>query len=119
MSFRRQSGVAYMTVDGTTIPAKGSFTVPLSTTNRTDIVVGDKVVGYDEQVIAPYCQCTIQITDETDFQTICNSTALTIRVEFANGRIYTMSNAFVRGTPTLSETGEASFDFAAESAQWS
>ena len=57
MTFRRQSGTAYVTVDGTTIPAKGSFTIPLSTKNRTDIVVGDEVVGYDEQTIAPYMQC--------------------------------------------------------------
>lgn len=42
MTFRRQSGTAYVTVDGTTIPAKGSFTIPLSTKNRTDIVVGDE-----------------------------------------------------------------------------
>ena len=108
MTFRRQSGTAYVTVDGTTIPAKGSFTIPLSTKNRTDIVVGDEVVGYDEQ-----------ITDETDFERICNSTAMTIRVELANGRVFTLSNAFVRGTPTVSEAGEASFDFAGKSGQWS
>ena len=95
MTFRRQSGTAYLTVDGTTIPAKGSFAVPLTTTNRTDLVVGDQVVGFDEQTIAPYVQCTVQITDETDFERICSSTAMTVRVEFANGRIYTLSNAFV------------------------
>ena len=119
MTFRRQSGTAYVTVDGTTIPAKGSFTIPLSTKNRTDIVVGDEVVGYDEQTIAPYMQCTVQITDETDFERICNATAMTIRTELANGRVFTLSNAFVRGTPTVSETGEASFDFAGKSGQWS
>lgn len=119
MTFRRQSGTAYLTVDGTTIPAKGSFAVPLTTTNRTDLVVGDQVVGFDEQTIAPYVQCTVQITDETDFERICSSTAMTVRVEFANGRIFTLSNAFVRGNPTLAETGEASFDFAGKTGQWS
>ena len=64
-------------------------------------------------------QCTVQITDETDFEKICNSTAMTIRVELANGRVFTLSNAFVRGTPTVSEAGEASFDFAGKSGQWS
>nr|DAG47838.1 MAG TPA: Tail tube [Bacteriophage sp.] len=119
MAQKRLSGVAYLTVDGTTIPAKGSFVVPLTTVNRTDVVVGDKVLGYDEQYIAPYVQCTVQITDTTDFEKICESTSMTVRVEFANGRIYTLANAFVRGNPTLAETGEASFDFAGENGQWS
>lgn len=116
---KRISGVAYMTVDGTTIPAQGSFTIPLSTMNRTDVVVGDQVLGYDEQVIAPYIQCTVRLTDETDFETICSSTSMTIRVELANGRVYTLADAFVRGTPTVSETAEASFDFAGRTGTWS
>lgn len=119
MTQKRISGVAYMTIDGTTIPAQGSFTIPLTTVNRTDVVVGGLVIGYDEQHIAPYIQCTVRLTDKTDFESICDSTAMTIRVELANGRVYTMANAFVRGTPTVSETGEASFDFAGETGTWS
>lgn len=119
MPMKRLSGVAYMTVDGVTIPAKGSFEVPLTTVNRTDLVVGDKVLGYDEQYIAPYVKANVQITDLIDFETICSSTSLTVRVEFATGRTYTLANGFVRGTPTLSETGEASFDIAGQDGQWS
>ena len=44
---------------------------------------------------------------------------MTVRVEFANGKTYTLSNGFVRGNPTLSETGEASIDIAGETGVWS
>ena len=119
MPSKRVSGVAYMQVDGTTINASGSFSVPLTTVNRTDVMCGDKVLGFDEQHIAPYIQATIRITDETDFERICSSTSMTVRVEFANGKVYTLSNAFVRGNPTMSETGECSIDFAGEKGVWS
>lgn len=119
MPMKRQSGVAYLTVDGTTINASGSFSVPLTTVNRTDIVCGERVIGFDEQHIAPYIQATIRITDQTDFESICSSTSMTVRVEFANGKTYTLSNAFVRGNPTVSETGECSIDFAGEKGVWS
>lgn len=119
MPSKRISGVAYMTVDGTTINASGSFSVPITTVNRTDVMCGDKMLGYDEQHIAPYIQATIRITDQTDFESICASTSMTVRVEFANGKVYTLSNAFVRGNPTVSETGECSIDFAGEKGIWS
>ncbi len=119
MPMKRQSGVAYLTVDGTTINASGSFAVPLTTVNRTDIICGEKVIGYDEQHIAPYIQATIRITDQTDIESICSSTSMTVRVEFANGKTYTLSNGFVRGNPTVSETGEVSIDIAGEKGIWS
>ena len=120
MSQRKESGAAYLQVDGTTIYAEGSFAVPITTVNRTAIVNAGQVIGWDEQEIAPYITAQIRITSQTDFEWICNSTALTVRVEFASGRVYTLSNAYVTGEPpTLDETGLATVTFTGEKGVWS
>ena len=119
MAQRRESGAAYLQVDGTTIYAEGSFAVPLTTVQREALVNAGQVIGWDETEIAPYITAQIRITSQTDFESICNSTALTVRVEFASGRVYTLSNAYITGDPpTLDETGLATVTFTGETGVW-
>lgn len=115
---KRLSGVAYITVNGTTLMARGSFEVPLYESNKTPVIANGEVVGYDEQPVAPYINAEIQISDESDFETICSSNAQTVKCEFANGWKYVLSDSFVQGTPTMNEQGITQLSFAGKRGQW-
>lgn len=117
MPQKRLSGTAYITADGTTLAAKGNFEVPLSEYNRTEVIANGEVIGYDEQPVAPYVKGDIQLTDETDVETLMSSTNMTVKVDFANSWKYVLSEAFIRGTPTTSETGQVSLDFGGKRGQ--
>lgn len=118
MTQKRLSGTAYITVDGTTLMARGSFEVPLSDSNKTPVIANGEVVGYDEQPVAPYCNAEIQISDETDFETITSNNSQTVKCEFANGWKYVLSDAFIQGTPTMTEQGVAQISFSGKRGQW-
>lgn len=115
---KRLSGTAYITSDGTTLMARGSFEVPLSDSNKTPVTANDQVVGFDEQLVVPYCNAEIQISDETDFETIISNNSQTVKVEFKNGWKYVLSDAFVQGTPTMNEAGVTQISFAGKRGQW-
>lgn len=115
---KRLSGTAYITSDGTTLMARGSFEVPLTDSNKTPVTANDQVVGFDEQLVVPYCNAEIQISDETDFETITSNNSQTVKVEFKNGWKYVLSDAFVQGTPTMNEAGVAQISFAGKRGQW-
>lgn len=115
---KRLSGTAYITSDGTTLMARGSFEVPLSDSSKTPVTANDQVVGFDEQLVVPYCNAEIQISDETDFETITSNNSQTVKVEFKNGWKYVLSDAFVQGTPTMNEAGVAQISFAGKRGQW-
>lgn len=117
MPQKRLSGTAYMTADGTTLAARGNFEVPLTEVTRTPVVANGEVIGYDEQPVPPYIKGDIQLTDETDIETLTSSTSLTVKVEFANGRKYVLSDAFVQGTPTTGETGVVPIEFGGKRGQ--
>lgn len=120
MAQRKQSGTAYMQVDGVTVHAKGSFAVPITNTTRTPIVVGGQPIGWDETENAPYVTAQIQVTDKTDLERLVSATNQTVRVEFANEKTYTLSNAYVSGEPPeISETGEVTLTFTGEKGVWS
>ena len=82
-------------------------------------IVTDSTCGLTRQEAVELGVDVVPMGYETDFERICSSTSMTVRVEFANGRVYTLSNALVRGNPTVSETGECSIDFAGEKGVWS
>lgn len=115
---KRLSGTAYITTDGTTLMARGSFEVPLTDLNKTPVMANSEVVGYDEQTVAPYINCELQISDETDFETVCSSNSQTVKVEFANGWKYVLSDAFIQGTPTTNEQGTTQISYAGKRGQW-
>lgn len=118
MTQKRVSGTAYLTADGTTLMARGSFEMPLSEYTRTPVLANGEVVGYDEQPNTPYVNAELQVTDETDFATFCASTSQTVKVELANGWKYVLSDAFVQGTPTMNEQGVTSVSFSGKRGQW-
>ena len=92
--------------------------MPLTDSNKTPVTANDQVVGFDEQLVVPYCNAEIQISDETDFETITSNNSQTVKVEFKNGWKYVLSDAFVQGTPTMNEAGVAQISFAGKRGQW-
>lgn len=57
-------------------------------------VVGDQVHGYAEDMTAPFIDCVISVTKDTNLDDIKSITDGTVTFEADNGRIWVLKNAW-------------------------
>lgn len=114
---QKSGGVCYVKVDGQQVVIKGNVEAPLSDKKRETIVRG----YYKEEEVAPFVKVSeFLVTKGTDTQKIMDGTNMTVTVEFANGKVYTLSGAYVVGESNLdSEEGKAPLEFNGDKGRWS
>jgi len=116
---KRIAGTCYFKVDGEQLEISGSVEMPMSDKKRESVMSASGPVGYKETTVVPYFKGTFFLTEEFPLDGITEGTDLTITVELANGRAYTLSGAYLAGdAPVKTEDGTVDLEFFGDKGQW-
>lgn len=116
---KRVAGTCYIKVDGTQLEVKGSVEVPL-TDKKLEAVVGlNAIAGYKEEVRVPFVKLTAIFKDDFPLDALKKGTEMTVTAELPNGKVYTLSDAFLVGEPNVkADEGEVELEFNGMKGEW-
>lgn len=106
----RRAGIFYAKVDGNIQDAKGEFTVRPDVVKREALTNSYGTIGYMEEPQTPYIEGAITDRGTLDTKALYNTTDATITIEFANGKVFVLRNAWYAGDATT-KTKEAEINF--------
>ena len=108
----RTAGTCYVKVDGTQLEIKGGLEAPIVEVKREPVNSATGTVGFKETVVTQYVKATGIFTRDFPIEQLRNGTDMTITAEFANGRVFTLSGAFLANeAPAKGEEGEIELEF--------
>lgn len=94
---KRIAGTAYIKVDGAQYSLAGSMTVSPTKLEREGMAGLSGVAGFKETPRVPFIEGEFYTTAELSIATIEAIENATITAELANGKVYTMRNAWFAG----------------------
>ena len=98
---QRIAGICYVKADGEQFEVSGGLEAPLFSTKKESVMGLNAVVGYKETAIAPYVKLSAVVGSKFNLDKLRSASAMTVTAEFANGKVYTLSDAWVAGEPAL------------------
>jgi hypothetical protein len=119
---QRVKGICYLKIDGTqlSIKADSSMEAPINTNAREAVMALDGLAGYGETAQRQYLKGTLVFTGDVDIQALNNMTNGTIVNEFANGKVYTLTGAYLEGENLADGiAGELPVEFTGTNGIWS
>ena len=105
MSKNRIAGTCYLKVDGTQYSLKGGLKVSPNDIEREGVAGMDGVHGYIEKPRVPSIEADLSDLGGLSLDALMKITDATITVELANGKAYTLRNAWTKGPHDL-DAGE-------------
>lgn len=90
----RFAGIAFVKVNGTQYPLKGSFTVSPSRYEREGIAGQDRVHGYKEMPRVPFIEGDISTVPGLSIEDLEAITDATVTAELSNGSVYVLTGAW-------------------------
>ena len=116
---KRTAGTCYVKCNGMQLEIKGALEAPLSGFKREPVLSATGVPGYKETVIAPYIKVTAIATPDFPVAQLANDTDMTITAEFANGKVYTLSGAWLANEASMKgDDGESELEFNGNRGVW-
>jgi len=116
----RVAGICYVKADGMQLEVKGGVEAPLVKVNRETVMGLAGVAGFKEIAQRPFVKVSAVFTRDFPINTLVGSTNMTITTEFANGKVYTLTNAYLEGeTVSNGEEGTAELEFSGVTGIWS
>ena len=114
----RVAGICYIKVDGEQLELKGGMEAPLFALQRETVMGSAGVAGYKETPLTPFVKGTFIFMPGFPLSKL-SGTDMTVTAEFANGKVYTLSNAYVVGeTSAKAEEGEVELHFEGKKGIW-
>jgi hypothetical protein len=98
---QRIGGTAFLKVDGDLYPLRGNFTVSPSPVERAGVAGQDYVHGFTELPRVPYIEGDVSLVKELSVEDVANITNSTVTAELANGKVYTLREAWCRAALEL------------------
>jgi hypothetical protein len=96
------AGKASIKWDGNLLSVAGSFTVSPLAQMREGLVGLGGVAGYKETPRIPFMECEVFTLPDFSLLTVGAIRQATIVAELANGRVYTLVDAWLAGEPDIS-----------------
>lgn len=117
---RRMAGTAYIKADGVQFEIKGNVECPVGQFER-EIVMGlSGPMGHKETAKAQYVKFDAGFVADFPIDQLENNTNMTITVEYANGKVYTLTGAFYTGQGGANgEDGSIGVEFFGLNGVWS
>lgn len=116
---KRVAGICYIKVDGEQLEVEGGVECPLTDLKREAVMGLAGVAGMKETALEPYTKVTAIFTPEFPIEKIKNATDMTVTSEMANGKVYTLSGAYLRGEPSVKgDEGKVELDFGGKKGIW-
>ena len=94
---QRMAGIAYIKADGSQFSVTGGIEAPLSLFKREPAMGLAGPIGYKEVAQEPYIKFDAGFTVDFDISTMTTNTNMTVTAEFANGKVYTLTGAYLAG----------------------
>lgn len=116
------AGTAYCKVDGDQLEAKSESGIeaPLFDNVRETVMGQSGVAGVKETARMPFTKGTYIVGPNFPLEKLNDATDMTVTTEFINGRVYTLSGAYVVGEVDYnSDTGEVELEFNGVKGIWS
>lgn len=112
---KRTAGTCYFKVAGKQLEITGGVEAPLGDSTRETIKPG----YYSEKEKTPYVKVDALFTPDFPIDDIVNGTDMTITVDFANGKTYVLSGAYLVGdTSTTGDDGKTALTFEGRKGSW-
>lgn len=119
MANKRLAGTCFIKVDGEQIEISGGVEAPLNDKKREPVVGSSAVAGYKETVITPYVKLTAILVPGFPRDKISSADDMSITVEFANGDVYTLANAWLASESAhKGDDGTVDLEFNGFKGQW-
>lgn len=116
---KRVAGICYIKVDGEQLEVSGGIEAPLMDVKRETVMGLAGSAGMKETAVEPYVKVTAIFVASFPLTTLQTNTDMTVTAEFANGKVYTLSSAFVKGEPSAKgEDGTIELEFGGKKGQW-
>lgn len=115
----RVAGVCFVKVDGAQLEIKGGLEAPIQSNKREGVLGASGPAGYKETPVQPMVKVTAIFTADFPMAAVRDGTSMTITAEFANGKVYTLSDAFLANeAPAKGEEGEIELEFHGMRGAW-
>lgn len=116
----RVAGTCYITVDGQELSISGNLSIPVNTVIREPVLGSGRVVGFKETPVQPQIVVDAIVESETNLEAIARGEDMTVVAELANGKVYTLSGAFLGPQSDYApEDGTVSLTFQGIRGDWS
>ena len=116
---KRVAGICYIKVDGTQLDGSGGIEAPLMDVKREEVMASGGVAGYKETSVAPYIKLSAVFGPDFPLDTVKSSTSMTVTAEWPNGKVYTLSGAYVKGEPAAkADDGTVELEFGGDKGIW-
>ena len=117
---KKVAGICYIKVDGTQLEVKGNIECPLAPTSKETVMGLNGVAGYKETAKRPFTKLDAIFTSDFPISLLQNGTAMTITSEMANGKVYTLTSAWLEGdgNDVNAEEGSISLEFSGVTGFW-
>jgi len=115
----RVAGVCYIKADGMQLEVKGGVEIPFSPVNRETVMSLTGNAGFKEVAQRPFIKLTAVFTPDFPINTLSTNSGMTVTAELANGKVYTLTNAYLEGeTVSNGEEGTAEIEFSGLTGIW-
>ncbi len=116
---KRMAGIAYIKVDGVQFEVKGNIEAPVTQFKREPVMGLAGQIGFKETAREQYVKFDAGFTSDFPINQINTVTNATITVEYANGMVYTLTNAYETGdTGANGEEGSVGLYFSGTTGIW-
>ena len=116
---QRTAGIAYIKLDGQQFEVSGGVECPLLDVKREAVMSLSGVAGYKETAIKPFIKLSAIFTPDFPLDMVRNNTEMTVTAELANGKVYTLSGAWLEGeTSAKGDDGTVDLEFAGLKGLW-
>ena len=116
---QKVAGICYIKLDGQQLEVSGGVECPLLDVKREAVMSLFGVAGYKETAIKPFVKLSANFTPDFPLDLVRNNTEMTITAELANGKVYTLSGAWLEGeTSAKGDDGTVDLEFAGLKGIW-
>lgn len=116
---KKIAGTCYIKVDGDQLEVEGSVEVPLQDVIREGKMGINGFAGFKETAQQQYVKLSAFFTPDFPMDAVREGTDMTITVELANSKVYTLSNAVLVGETAINnDEGTVSLEFNGEKGIW-
>lgn len=115
----RVAGTCYIKVDGEQLEVSGGVECPLMEVSRETVMGTNGPAGYKETAQRPFVKVTAVFVRDFPMDKVTKGTDMTVTAELANGKVYTLSGAYLVGEPTAKgDDGLTELEFDGKKGQW-
>lgn len=116
---KRVAGICYIKVDGEQLEVSGGVECPIVDVKRETVMGLAGPAGLKETALEPFIKLSAIFMPNFPLSTLQTNTEMTVTAELANGKVYTLSGAFLKGEPSVKgEDGTVDLEFGGKNGQW-